>query len=223
MVERERLLREAVRSIAARCPRLVEQCYWAGTSAIALEETSHRESFDLDFHSQHPFTDTRPLLAELQRAFPGKLEVVQAPDARGSGFSAVIELSGGDRMTLQVFSAFDDVPDEDLVPSTTASELRRVSLQRYLADKVQCLVERIEARDLVDIHAVVANRPRMRYALQKFVLEQDALLLAERLLAWTDGAIRDDLKTYRDVDPDNAIAMKNELLALLKQIERDSP
>lgn len=103
MVERERLLREAVREIAAKCPRLVEQCYWAGTSAV------------------------------------------------------------------------------------------------------------------------VAPRPRMRYALQKFVSEQDALLLAERLLAWTEDAIREDLKAYPDVDPGAAVAMKDELLAMLKQVERDRP
>jgi hypothetical protein len=60
--ERARLLREAVRAIASRCPRLIAECYWAGTSAIALEELGHRESFDLDFHSRHAFVDTRPFL-----------------------------------------------------------------------------------------------------------------------------------------------------------------
>lgn len=214
--DRAELLREALRVIAKECPRLVESCYWAGTSAIALEETAHRESFDLDFHTQHPFVDTRTFLAELQRAFPGKLEIVQAPDARGSGFSAVIEAKG-ERMTLQVFAAFDDVPEGDLVRATTAPGLRRVSLQRYLADKVQCLVERIEARDLVDIHAVLRARPRSRYALEKAVSEQDALLLAERLLGWTDAAIGVDLKAYPDVNPADAVKMRDEILALLKR------
>jgi hypothetical protein len=45
---RELLLRQAVVEIAARCPRVVKSCYWAGTSAISLEELRHRESFDLD-------------------------------------------------------------------------------------------------------------------------------------------------------------------------------
>lgn len=216
MNERVELLCRALRTIVERCPRLVEACYWAGTSAIALEETSHRESFDLDFHSQRPFVDTRPFLAELERAFPGKVEIVQSPDARGSGFSAVLDL-GSDRLTVQVFAAFDDVPDDDLVPSTTASGIRRVSLQRYLADKVQCLVERIEARDLVDIRAVVSTRPRIRFAFQKFVAEQDALLLAERLLAWTDDSIRADIKAYPGVNPADAIAMRDDLLEILKK------
>lgn len=31
---------------------MLAQCYWAGTSATALEELGHRESFDLDFHTR---------------------------------------------------------------------------------------------------------------------------------------------------------------------------
>jgi hypothetical protein len=218
--EREELLRTAVRQIADRCPRIVAQCYWAGTSAIALEETGHRESFDLDFHSQHALADTRPLLAELQRAFPRRVEVVQAPDALGSGFSAVVELEAGAKLTVQVFAAFDDVPDEDIVRSSIAPGLRRVALHRYLADKVQCIVERIEARDLVDISAVVRKRPLGR-VLRRAVAAQDSLLMAERLLGWTDGAIRDDLRAYRDVDPAVAVAMRDELLALLRTARDD--
>jgi hypothetical protein len=218
---RARLLREALNTISAACPALVKECYWAGTSAIALEETSHRDSFDLDFHSQHPFVDTRPFLAELERAFVGKLAIVQAPDARGSGFSAVVDL-GADRMTLQVFAAFEAVPDEDLVASSIPP-LRRVSLQRYLADKVQCLVERIEARDLADIGAVLAIRPRLRYAFGKYVSEQDALILSERMLSWTDDAIRDDLAAHVDIQPSSAIAMRDDILAMLKKIERGDP
>lgn len=213
--ERARMLREAVRAIASRCPRLIAECYWAGTSAISLEEIGHRESFDLDFHSRHAFVDTRPFLAELQRAFPDSLELIEAPDARGSGFSAIVQL-GDERLTLQVFAAFEDVPDHDLVQSLTESAVFRVSLQRYLADKVQCVLERIEARDLVDIRAVLHARPGLRYAFQKAVAEQDALLLAERLLGWTDEAIREDLLAYPGVDPADAISMRDELLRLLK-------
>ena len=194
---------------------MIAECYWAGTSAITLEELGHRESFDLDFHSRHAFVDTRPFLAELQRAFPDALELIQAPDAYGSGFSAVVQV-GDEHLTLQVFAAFEDVPDHDLVSSSTEPTVLRVSLQRYLADKVQCVLERIEARDLLDLRAVLRARPRLRYAFQKAVAAQDALLLAERLLAWTDDAIRDDLLAYPGVDPDDAISMRDELLRLLK-------
>jgi hypothetical protein len=220
--ERGKLLREAVCTIAARCPRLIAECYWAGTSAIAVEELGHRESFDLDFHSRHAFVDTRPFLAELQRAFPRSLEIVQAPDARGSGFSVVVDI-GDERLTLQGFAAFEDVPDQDLVSSATASDVLRVSLQRYLADKVQCVLERIEARDLLDIRAVLRARPRLQYTFQRAVAAQDALLLAERLLGWTDAAIREDLLAYPGVDPHDAIAMRDQLLALLKQSKDDPP
>jgi hypothetical protein len=214
---RDEVLRETVRRIATSCPRLVARCYWAGTSAIALEETSHRESFDLDFHSQEALVDTRPFLAELQRAFPNQLEVVQAPDSFGSGFTATLVVGDDEPLTVQVFAAFDDVPDADLVQSSTSTGLRRVSLTRYLADKVQCIVERLEARDLVDIRAVLQFRPKLEHAFRRLVADQDALLIAERLLGWTDDSIRDDLRGYVDVDPADAIAMRDQILALLPE------
>ncbi|MBI4701866.1 MAG: hypothetical protein HY744_12060 [Deltaproteobacteria bacterium] len=213
---REELLRSAVVQIAGRCPRLVAQCYWAGTSAIALEELGHRESFDLDFHTQEPLVDTRPLLAELERAFPGRLELVRAPDRFGSGFTGLLELKGGVKVTLQVFAGFESVPDADLVPSTTAPALRRVALTRYLADKVQCVLERIEARDMVDLAAVLRRHPHLDGVLRRAVAAQDALLLAERLLGWTDRDIREDLRAHTDVDPNDAIAMRDKLLGLVR-------
>lgn len=143
---RAEVLRRAVSEIAQHCPRLVARCYWAGTSAIALEELGHRESFDLDFHTREALVDTRPLLAELEHEFPGRVEVVSAPDSFGSGFSGLLELPGGAKVTIQVFAGFESVPDTDLVRSTTAPLLLRVALHRYLADKIQCVVERLEAR-----------------------------------------------------------------------------
>ncbi len=214
--QREELLREAVAQIAARCPRLVSQCYWAGTSAIALEETGHRESFDLDFHTQEALVDTRPLLAELERAFPGAVEVVRPPDAFGSGFTVVVKLARGARLTLQVFGGFETVPDADLVAAVAAPRLRRITLARYLMDKVQCVLERLEARDLVDIFAVLRHRPEMDRVLRRAVAAQDMVLLAERLLGWTDASIRDDLRAYPGVKPEDAIAMRDQLLELVK-------
>ena len=38
----------------------------------------------------------------------------------------------------------------------------RVSLERYLADKIQCVAERAEARDLVDLAAVFEQRPALK-------------------------------------------------------------
>jgi hypothetical protein len=46
---------------------------------------------------------------------------------------------------------------------------------------------------------------------------QDALILAERLLAWKDRDIRRDLKAYRDVDPADAEEARDLLLKWLKR------
>lgn len=210
-------LRRAVRAIAARCPRLIARCYWAGTSAISLEELGHRNSFDLDFHTREPLVDVRPLLAELERGWPGKLEVATPPDAFGSGFTAILELARGVKVPIEVFAGFEAVPERDLVASATEPRMSRVSLARYLADKIQCVVERVEARDLVDIAATVGARPALEPSLRRLVAGQDPLLLAERLLGWTDESIRDDLRGYPDVDPSEAIGTRDRLLALLPE------
>jgi hypothetical protein len=117
------------------------------------------------------------------RSTSGGFEVLRPPDAFGSGFTGLLAVEGV-QVTMQVFAAFESVPDGDLVPSATAPKLRRIALHRYLADKVQCVLERLEARGLVDIAAVLRKSPPMERVLSRAVAAQDALLLAERLLGW---------------------------------------
>lgn len=181
-----------------------------------MEDLHHRQSFDLDFHTRAALQDVRPILAEIRRAFPGRFEVVQPPDAFGSGFSGVFELPDGNRITVEVLSNYQDVEDSELVTTTMAPTLKRVTLSRYLADKIQCVVERTEARDLVDIKAVLDQRPRLEAKARRLVAEQDALLLAERLLGWSDQDISEDLSAYSDVDPRDAMVARDLLLEWVK-------
>lgn len=208
--------RTAVRLIGERCPRLAKTCYWAGTAAIAIEVLHHRQSFDLDFHTRESLYDVRPILAEIRAAFPGGFDVVQAPDEFGSGFQGVLALPGGDRITVEVLSNYEDVPDSDLVDSETSKCMRRVSLARYLADKVQCIAERSEARDLVDILCVLRRNPSMEPQARRLLREQDAVLLVERLLGWTDADIEEDLLAYDDVATDDALESRDLLLQWIK-------
>ena len=210
------LTREALKLLAERCPRLTGLCYWAGTASIAIEELRHRQSFDLDFHTRKALQNTTPILAEIQHAFPGAFEVTQAPDAFGSGFQGVLTLPGGDRITIEVLANYEDVPDEDLVASRTAPAFQRVAISRYLADKIQCVAERSEARDLVDIQAVLRQAPSLEKQARAMLAEQDALLIAERLLAWSDEDIAKDLESYTDVSPSDAQEARELLLTWLK-------
>lgn len=211
------LLSEALQILASRCPRLVRTCYWAGTSAIATEELGHRVSFDLDFHSREALADVRPLLAEVQAAFPGRVEVTQPPDEFGSGFQVELGLSGGERVTLEVLSNFEDVPSTDLVPARTVPGVSRVSLERYVADKIQCVAERAEARDLIDLEAVFGARPAMVGLARRALAAQDALLLAERLRSWTLESLRADLSAYPDVEPERALQVRDQLLSWVRE------
>lgn len=214
--EQREILKEALSLLVERCPRLVRQCYWAGTASVAMEELGHRESFDLDFHTRKALEDVRPILAEIEQAFPGSFEVLQAPDEFGSGFRGVLALPSGESVTVETLANYEETPLADLVPSTVAPGFLRVSLGRYLADKIQCVAERAEARDLVDLCAVLTRHPGLVATARRLVAEQDALLLAERLLAWTNEALEKDLRPYRDVTPADARQARDLLLAWVR-------
>lgn len=210
-------LRDALRMLSKNCPRLVASCYWAGTSAISLEELNHRQSFDLDFHTSKALQDVRPLLAEMQSTLGDSFELISSPDEFGSGFRGLLRLPSGEKVTIEVLSNYENVGREDVTASTLEPALKRIVLRRYLMDKLQCLAERAEARDLVDVQAVLQSHPELLDIARQRVESLDALTIAERLLAWTDDAIRKDLLAYEDVDPAAAMEMRGTLLAWLKE------
>jgi len=214
--KQNRALRAAVRMLVEGCPALARTCYWAGTVPVALEELGHRQSFDLGFHTRKALQDVRPLLAQIEAAFKGSFETVQAPDELGSGFRGLLTLPDGQRVVIEVLSNYQDVAESELVEAVTAPPVRRVSLARYLADKIQCVAERAEARDLVDVRAVLRQHPEMETSARQFLAAQDALLLTERLLSWTDGEIEQDLLSYTDVDPRDACEGRDTLLSWLE-------
>jgi hypothetical protein len=214
--KQEQLSRDALRLLAERCPRLAKTCYWAGTAAIALEELHHRQSFDLDFHTREALYDVRPILAEIRAAFPGAFEVVQSPDEFGSGFQGTLTLSDGDRITIEVLSNYEDVPASDVVDAKTSGRIKRVSLPRYLADKIQCVAERAEARDLFDILVVLRQNPSMNALARRLLAAQDAVLLVERLLGWSDADLELDLEAYEDVSVSDAQEARDLLLGWIK-------
>ena len=210
------ILAEALRLIAERCPRLRETCYWAGASAISIEETHHRQSFDLDFHTSKALVDVRPLMTEIQQAFPNRFEVLTVPDEYGSGFKGVLVLSNEEKVTVEVLSNYQDVPAGELVESKLVPGMKRINLPRFLADKIQYIAERSEARDLVDFTALLGHDPKLTGLAREILANQDALILSERLLLWSDAAIRDDLSVYEDVNPEEALEARDLLLSWLK-------
>lgn len=218
---KENPLVEALQLLGDRCPRLRENCYWAGTAAIAEEELHHRQSFDLDFHTKTALHDVRPILAELQESFAGKVKIITSPDRLGSGFRVTLGIPQGQDIPIEVLSNFEDVPEEDLVRSQLAPLFARVSVRRYLADKIQCLVERNEARDLIDIQAVLNSSPQLLQAAKVFLSKQDLSLLTERLLAWTPEDLRADLAAYPDIRVEDAMTMRDILLVSIKELARE--
>ena len=212
----EDALIEALERIARSCPRLTSACYWAGTSCISIEELHHRRSFDLDFHTRRALQDVRPFATEMAHALGSDFELSAAPDEHGSAFRGLIRLPSGDKVTVEVLSNYQDVPPASLAAASSVPGIRRITLRRYVEDKVQCLVERAEARDLVDVAAVLSARPELAALVKSAMAAQDAILLTERLQSWTDAAVADDLAAYDDVDPRSATDVRDRLLDWLK-------
>lgn len=73
-----------------------------------------------------------------------------------------------------------------------------------------------KARDLIDIAAVLEQRPKLEGAARRSLAEQDALLITERLHSWTDELIEEDLEAYPEVDPRDAGRARDLLLSWLK-------
>ncbi len=209
------ILAATLREIVSTCPGVKSSCYWAGTSAIALEELKHRDSFDIDLHTIHALEDLRPLLAELDRTFSTRLLVAEPPGPYRSGFQGIIQVADGKELTLQVMANFEEVPLDQLVDSTLIPGLRRVGLGKDLRDKLTCLVERAEARDLVDVMFSIEHRPSLESLARRALSTLDEVLLAERLLSWTDQLLEADLKAYPGVDPGRARQARDLLLSWL--------
>ena len=142
---------------------------------------------------------------------------MNSPDEFSSGFKGVLRLPGLEEVTLEVLSNFENVPPRQLTPSAIAPGMSRITLERFLADKIQCVAERSEARDLVDIAAVLRHRPDLTREAKKSLRSQDALILAERLAGWSEPAVRDDLAVYPDTDPRDALQARDLLLDWLRE------
>lgn len=211
---------KALEQILKCCPRLVKTCYWAGTSAISIEELNHRQSFDLDFHTNRALYDVRAIMAEMQSAFRNHFEITQLPDEFGSGFQGVLHLEGGETVTVEVLSNYDDCAKGDTVPSSNLQGIRRVSLEKYLADKIQCVAERMESRDLIDIASILEKHPEFEEKARKHLMNQDAIFLTEQLMAWNEESIRNDLASHPDSPPDSALQTRDLLLTWIKEGDR---
>jgi hypothetical protein len=216
---KEGVVVEALLLIARHCPRLISRCYWAGTSSVAVEELHHRESFDLDFHTRHAHENTSGIMMELRAAFADNFKVVQSPDEFGSGFQGLLRLPSGEEITLEVLASYESVQAGDIEDAHRVPGLKRVTLSRYLQDKIQCVAERSEARDLIDIMAVLGHAPALESVARNTLAEQDALLVTERLTAWTDDNIDKDLAAYKDVKSEFAKHCRDLLKKWLKEAD----
>ena len=63
---------------------------------------------------------------------------------------------------------------------------------------------------------MLRRQPKLEGAARQALADQDALLIAERLQAWTDAALAADLEAYPELDPEDAGRIRDRLLRWLK-------
>ena len=122
-------------------------------------------------------------------------------------------------MPIEVLSNYESVAAEDLCPALIAPGIFRVSIKKYLRDKVQCLVERNEARDLTDIGAVLTRFPDLQAAAREEVSKLDLVLLSERLLGWSERELAADLARYEDVEVAQAQRVRDLILSWVAELK----
>jgi hypothetical protein len=90
----------------------------------------------------------------------------------------------------------------------------------YWAGTAAVSIEELHHRqsfDLVDVAAVLDRHPDMEQSCRRMLAGQDAAILVERLIAWTDDALSRDLAAYEDVKAESAVRSRDLLLRWLKQ------
>jgi len=138
------LLQQTLQELVAACPRLRQSCFWAGTSAIALEELRHRDSFDLDLHTIHvrfarPLGSTPCVLSDGRRIALPVVPGVLKHSHPGELFSLLQNESVARKYTqlaLQkaVWQVLKEFPSDWLVENLEQAQIRdgRRRALRYL-------------------------------------------------------------------------------------------
>lgn len=165
-----------------------------GGTAIALQ-LGHRESVDFDF-----FTD-RPLSEEqIQRAMPG-LRSAQTTQREPETWTMIVRPEGAEREVKVSFFGgltFGRVGQPAL---TEGKELAMASLDDLMGHKLKVLLQRVEAKDYLDIAAMLAAGQTLEQGLGAASAMFDTFPPSEalRTLTYFEGG---DLKRVEQRDRD---------------------
>lgn len=157
------LMQQALSEIAEAIPKSHEKLYLGGTAPVSIRHLRHAISLDLDFHTNQALAPTSLEARSLKKHFKGRLEWFEADHEfgifRGAIDSGEIDQNGGKILIeIDLFSHFEDTPNELLEDGGTWSKFKTTSLHAYLKNKVTCLEERAEAKDLYHLYCLWKER-----------------------------------------------------------------
>lgn len=141
-------LQRQIREIVASIPD-TEDLALAGGGALIVHGIVDRETRDLDFFSNSPEEVDR-LLPSVEKALRDDSLVVERLRV-ADGFAQLSVTSGSDQTTV------DLAWDPRLLPPTTTPEGPVLAEEEVAAGKVLALFGRAEARDFVDVSALVSR------------------------------------------------------------------
>jgi hypothetical protein len=149
-----------------------------GGTAIALQ-LGHRESVDFDFFSDQELNEQR-----LRESMPILEDAVTTQREPNTWTMNVKPKEGGQAVKLSFFGGFNFGRVGNPVP-TSGQELVMASLDDLLGHKLKVLLNRVEAKDYMDIAAMLSNGQKLEDGLGAATALFKSFPAAESLRALT--------------------------------------
>lgn len=163
----------------ADSPKLVEQFYFTGGTALSAVYLHHRESEDLDFFSKTEFdySLTELFIEEIAKAEKAQVRLTEVEQTR------VYQLIKANKTIIKIDFAY--YPYQQLEQGLIVQGVRIDSLLDIATNKLQTIVSRSEVKDFVDLYFLLKQFTLwdLIYAVRKkFNKEIDLVWLAADFL-----------------------------------------
>ncbi len=168
--------------LAVSEPYITDNFYLTGGTALSSWYLHHRESYDLDFFSQHRFNYDR--LIRWFRENEGVINPSAMIFDEDWGFLEVkMRYPNNERLKVD----FNHYPPNRLTKGTGWKGLAIDSIYDIAVNKLQTISERPRTRDFVDLYCILQRHPLrfqdlMRDVKKKFSEKVDSLHLAKNFL-----------------------------------------
>jgi len=185
-------IQQSVTEVVTAAPELAKTCYLSGTMPVTVIDQPFAMSIDMDWRTKKTHQSPSGIVKTLADTLGDRFEVEEA-DREFGIYRAIIRPAkkGGVLMSLDLFSSFEPAKTLRTFPVTGVSA---ESFADYLANKVACLTERMEVKDLFHLCALTKNPKTARDTWDAIGDGIGADELAERIIM-----AKDDLSSIKSL------------------------